>query len=174
MGVVGSTRLALAFRAAFINSLTSVKKAEDLIREIELKSALGKDNVKPENAFVIGKKEGNILMLYSTEYIMAHPKGKIIPSVEITVNDAGEGSEIGYKIDIQPNFFSVFTVLFLAFICCAGFVWLVCSLFTSFNILGIFGGAVLTVVPIVLFVKGPVQYWRIMMDNLKSIAMPAK
>ena len=45
MGAVGSSRLALAIRAAFINSLTSVKKAENLIREIELKSALDKGKV---------------------------------------------------------------------------------------------------------------------------------
>lgn len=59
---------------------------------------------------MIDKQEGALLRLYSTDYLLAHPNGKIIPIVDITVKETNEGSEIGYKIDLQLNFFAVLFV----------------------------------------------------------------
>ena len=140
---------------AFSNSINLSVGPEQILKKLELASTTNADNIPDGKEFVVALRDGNHFKLLSAEYLRKHPNGMMCPVVELVVDESetGEGSTMGYKIDIDKNLISMITISVstLAFI--AAFIWFVCSIFVSINVIGIILGGLLTGVSGVLLTK---------------------
>ena len=94
--------------------------------------------------------------------------------LEIRVKDSNdmEGSTIEYKHDIKPTFMSMTLLWLLALIFVAAMVWCLCSIFASFNLVGIIVGTVVMGVLIYLFNTKCLKPMDQMLREVKAIVEP--
>ena len=159
---------------AFADSYKTLKSREAVILAIEQISTKDEKNIQPGKKFVIAGRETNYFKLLSADYLQKHPKGIICPMLEIRVKDSDnmEGSTIEYKHDIRPTFMSMTLLWLLALIFVAAMVWCLCSIFASFNLVGIIVGTVVMGGLIYLFNTKCLKPMDQMLREVKVVVEP--
>ena len=159
---------------AFEGSYKTSKSRGAVVFAIEQVSTKDEKNIQPGQKFVIAGRETNYFKLLSADCLQKHPKGIICPMLEIRVKDSNdmEGSTIEYKHDIKPTFMSMTLLWLLALIFVAAMVCCLCSIFASFNLVGIIVGTVVMGVLIYLFNTKCLKPMDQMLREVKAIVEP--
>ena len=130
------------------NTLTTTKSSDQLIADIEKVSVTDAANMNDETAFIIESHGGSAFKLLSADYLRKHPNGKLCPTLELAIKDniQGDGSVVGYKLDVQKNPVSLISITLMTCVFIAAFLWFVISIFVEINVLGIVLGGILTAI----------------------------